>query len=322
MNPAFNAYTPRVRPLEYDALKAKEGCEPDSGTDYFGVLAFDEFCVQEDATDYAHGQQDTVSYAQGPATPGSAVKPHLVVWTAWVAAAGIRIGKVGRITPPAASSGAASALYPTTKPTKLSHAFSQAGLLAIAIQKTSTGIELKQYTDDEGTIATFTWDGYSAVLWNSGLLAHNDPAQGGLVCYYLRAGREDILYARFAAEAWATERIVMPSMRVELSRLVGVTVANQKAELRALDADGRAATLKSPQYGPTIEDAANLDITLDSGIYHASGADAPDQLDNSTLAISFEDGLYADTVVTPSNQPDTEKSTVAVELDGGEYTKA
>jgi hypothetical protein len=318
MNSAFSAYTPRVRPLEYDSLTAKAGCETDSGNDFFGVLAFDQVCIApHDEEDYNFTQPDSTSYAQGPATPGVQTKPFLTVWTAWFATAGVRIGKVGQTISDTA--GDASALYPTlTTATKLSAAFDRLGLLNIAIQKTATLIEVKYYSDTAGTIATTSWSGYSCVLFNAGLLTRLDPSEdtGGVVAYYLRTERPNVIFARFADEGYATERTVMPELRIELTRLIQFSISDNKAVLRAIDALGRDVTLYSPQYSVKPADLAVAPV---SGLYFAAGVDAPDQSDNSVLAIAPVSGVYFDATVEPGIQPE-DAATLAVAPHSGEYS--
>jgi hypothetical protein len=323
MNRAFQSFTPRSHPLDYDALIAREGCEAESGNDFFHVLAFDRICLfAHDADDYTHTQPDTVAYSIGPEQTGTAGKPFLTTWTAWVGSFGVRIGIVGRITPPSDNTGDVSTLYPATKPTKLSIAFDRDGLLHMAIQKTTAEIEVKYYTDTEGTIATRSWTGYSAVLWYSGELVRNDPPDapaGTIVCYYLRTDQPKKIYARFSDEGYATEYTVMPDLRAEPTRLIGVAAVDQKAELRFIDSLGRDGTLYSPQYAITIQESATLDVTFDSGLVFAAAVPADDQLEKATLAISFANGVYFDAVVTTTAQRDDGAATLVIAFDSGSY---
>lgn len=323
MDYSFQSFSPRSHPLNYDALEARIGCEAESGNDLFRVLAFDRICLFEhDAGDYTHTQPDTVAYCIGPTQPGVAGKPFLDVWTAWVGSFGIRIGIVGRITPPSDNTGDASALYPETKPSKLSIAFGRDGLLNIAIQKTATDIEVKYYTDTAGAEATATWTGYSAVLWYSGELVRNDPPEapaGTVVCYYLRTDQPKKIYARFADEGYATEYTVMPDLRAVPTRLVGVAAVSQKAELRFIDSLGRDGTLYSPQYAVGVQDQATVAAAFDTGLVFAAAVGAPDQADKSTLAISFATGLVFDAVVTTANQRDDGAAVLSVSFDTGDY---
>lgn len=45
MNRALAAYTPRVKALNYDALRSILGCQNISGNDIFATSAFTQVCV-------------------------------------------------------------------------------------------------------------------------------------------------------------------------------------------------------------------------------------------------------------------------------------
>lgn len=317
---AIQSFSPRVHPINYDALVARDGCEAESGFNFFGILAFNRICLfRHDSGNYAFTQPDTVSYAIGPEQTGVSSKPFLTVWTAWVGSFGIRIGPIGRITPPANSEGSASALYPATIPAKLSHAFDDNGLLAIAIQKDETTIELKRYTNTEGTEATVQWTGKSAVLWYSGEALRGDPAQYDVACYYLRADQPTKLYGRFSSEGYATEHVIMPDLRAAPERLIGVTVLHSVAQLRFIDALGRDGTLYSPVYAVAVREPATLDLSFDNGLVFAAAVAGPEQDENATLAISFANGVYFDAVVETANQRDDGAATLDLAFDGGSY---
>lgn len=321
MNFSFSPYTPRVKPLNYDALSLKAGCEADSGNDFFDVLAFDQVCVApHNADNYGFTEPDTVSYARGPRDAGDTHKPFTTGWAAWVATAGIRIGKLSYVVPPANTEGVASALYPTTKPTKLSIAFDRFALLHMAIQKTSTTVEVKWYSDNAGTVATASWTGISCVLFFPGLSAPREEGSS-VVAYYLRADRPNVLFARFADEGYATERTVMPAMRVNLTRLIGITaLPDFRAALRAVDALGRDVTLYTPAYSVLVREAATLATSFESGLVFNAAVPAPDQAENATLAISFATGLVFDATVAAALPADGGE--LNIEFDSGEVSTA
>lgn len=319
MNPAFSSFTPRVKPLNYDALLLVRGCQEESGNEYFGVLAFDQVCVDvHDAESLPFNKPDTVSYQLGPVTPGTQ-DGFQNVWTAWVGTEGIRIGKVGYITPPADTTGSASSLYPSATPTKLSHAFGTGGLLAIVIQKTSETIELKRYTDDIGTTDTKTWSGLSPVIFFSGLLDKGEGRDTGFVVYYLKEGRPLELFARFQQDDFATEYVVVPSMRVQAVRLLSVSKIESKMALRFVDTIGRDCTLYSPDYAVILEDQAQVSTEILDGTYIEAGVPVTPDPDKATCSTEIADGLYFDSVVEPSNQPDAEKADITIQLTDGEY---
>lgn len=320
MNKAFATFTPRVRPLEYDAIAGRDGCEPESGNDFFGLRAFEELCVSpHDADSLVFAQPATASYSFGPYDKGVPIAPFLTQWSVWVATAGVRAGKVGLVVPPANGTGEASALYPATTPTQITHAWSSEGLLAIAIQKDATHIELKQYDDATGAdIDTYTWEGVSPALFYTGHVVRGDDAPG-LVCYYLKASDPTILYARFERDLYAEERIILPSVRVPLARLVGAASYDTKVLLYALDDRGRDITLTTPRHPATSADAATLDTAFVSGNVYEVGVEAGVVgLDAATLDIAAPFGQVYDPLVEPTAPPPAEASSLSVAFVGGE----
>lgn len=312
-----------MRPLVYDAIAGRSGCEPESGNTFYGLKAFNELCVaQHDAESVIFGQPDTVSYSDGPLYKGVDEGAYMLNrWAAWVATAGVRVGKVWPVTLPGDNLGDASALYPQTKPTHLTHAWSSEALLAIAIQKDEDTIELKQYIEDDGEIATYTWEGQSPVLVNSAAVVKGDPSEGGLVCYYLKEDKPRIIYARFERDDYATERVVMPELRVPLVRLIRASSFQTKMQLFALDDQGRDVTLTTPIHPGRFDDAADLAVGLVGGaIYNLAVNRGEIASEKSTLDIAAPFGEVLSPLVEPAVPPPAEAASLSVALVGGEVT--
>lgn len=304
--------------MVYDAIAGRSGCEPESGNAFFGLKAFEELCVAtHDATSAVFNQPDTVSYSIGPGNKGDPVTPYVTLWSVWVATAGVRVGKVGPVTPPANTTGEASALYPTSKPDAITHAWDAEGLLAVAIQKTPTTIELKRYDDATGEdIDTFTWTGVSPALFYTGLVIKD--GRGQLVCYYLQAGSPTLLYARFESESYAVEHIIMPSLRVPLARLVGVSSHDTKVLLYALDDRGRDVTLTSPRHEAYFADAATLGVGLvDGQVFSLGVTTGLVATDKATLDIGKPSGQVFSPLISPAPPP-ADLMSLSVALVGGE----
>lgn len=322
MNPAFAAYTPRVKPTNYDALSLKAGCVADTGNDFFGVRAFDQVCVApHDEDSEVFNRLDTVSYSRGPSTKGDPTKPFLASWAAWVATQGIRVGKFQTVVPPANGDGDASALWPTTTPTRLTHAWDALGLLHIAIQQTATTIKVRYYTDDEGNIQEWNWSGkYPAAVY-SGLVDKGDAPSGSIAIYYLRPERPYVVYARFSAEGYANERVVMPELHIALARLIGAeALADGRIALYAVDTPGRDVTLYSPVYKVTAADAVGLDVNLDGGLVFGAAVFAPVTTEGATLDITLDSGLVFDATVAASEPADG--ATLEIGFESGEVSTA
>lgn len=320
MNKSFAAYTPRSRPLEYDAILGRSGCEAESGATYFGLKAPERLCVSpHDDSSVIFNQPPTVSYSYGPATKGVQSKPFLTSWAAWVGTVGIRVGKYSRVTPPANLLGDLSALYPTAQPAALSHAFDDEGLVAIAIQKTSTTIELKWYTGHGGENSVATWTGNSPALLNSSLVLHGDPAAAGLVCYYLSPANPRVLYARFGVEDFAVERIIVPELRLPLARLINAASYDTKVLIYALDPVGRDVTLTTPRHAATDAAAFGLEVALDGGSVFVTAVDAGvAETSACTLDIGAPAGQVYSPLIEPAVSPPAESVSLSVALVGGE----
>jgi len=319
MNKSFATYTPRPRPMEYDAIAGRDGCEPESGFDYYGLKAFDEMCVfPHDPTSKIFNQPPTVSYSFGPQTSGNATKPFLTGWAVWVATVGVRVGKTSYVVPPSNGLGSASTLYPNEKPSELTHSWNVNGDLAIAIQKDAETIELKI------NASTFSWLGRSPALFYSGHVVHGDPSDlGQLVCYYIKPTTSTTtLYARFEVEAWAIEHIIMPSIRVPIVRLINASSIESKLHLFAIDDRGRDVTLTTPLHPALFDkDKANILVEMvQSAIYVLAVDVGVLALDKAKITMSLPSGKVFSPLIDTDTTPTIEKMGLSVALVGGEIT--
>lgn len=320
MNRALQSYTPTVFVLEYDSLIARGGCETVGGNDVFNWLAFEELCVAEHSeTSALFNQSDIVSYSFGPTAPGDATAPFVTGWAAWVGSDSVRIGKYGFIVPPANTLGEKSTLYLDETPPKITHAFNVEGLLVMAIESEENLIQLRRYTDDQGTIEEAEFTGFSPVLFFSGLLDVAQPYDSGVICFYLKADRPHQLFARFEQEDFGTEHTVMPDLRARPERLISAFTFGRRQYLAYIDTLGRDATLKSAVYAVKITDEqGSFEALFESGIIVESGVTTDTLNDKGTLAAAFSSGLVFATIKEPTTQPPEEAAMLSASFDNGE----
>lgn len=332
--------------MDYDAIAGREGCENDTGIDWFGLKAFERMCVSlHDTTSELFNQPPGVSYSIGPAVKGDPTQPFNSPWAAWVGGVGVRVGKLAHVDPPADDLGEHSSLYLKVKPTELSHAWNGKGDLAIAIQKDPLHIELKQYIDDAGNFATYSWRGLSPALYYTGHVIKGDPANlDQLVCYYLHPTPEqpNVLYARFESENYSVEHIVMPGLRVPLQRLINVRTSQpaeveisdvpdpetgkiptiltygSRVELYAIDEDGRDVLLTTPEHIPTFFDQTSLAVALVNGGVAVASRDADGRQDDAKIDTRLNNGRVLKPLVDTDLTPTSEDASLSVALVGGD----
>lgn len=221
------------------------------------------------STPFDFNKPQTLDFCLGPVTPGTPeASKFTVTWAAWVADAGIRVGKSSSIVLPANSTGEKSTLYPTTKTTHLSLSFDKYALLAIAIQKTATTIEIKRYTDNIGTIATVSFVGISPQLFCNWLtyFGQNDD-ETDLVCFYLKASQKNTIFARFQNDNFAIEYVINQNLPADIAYLVRTYSQFNKQIILAKTALGDNATISSGLYGVIGSEASGLSISIESGSY-------------------------------------------------------
>lgn len=318
MKPALQVFTPTVRPLNYDALASRLGCEDETGATFLNIQPFTRLCVFEhDPDDYFFNKLPTVSHQAGPDVQGQPL-PHQYGWTVWQATEGLRVAKVSRITPPADATGQPSALFPTFQTPGLSFCFNSDGLIHIAVEKTPPDyIELRRYTDTTGTMAApLSFPGRQPLLFNASLLA----PKLGVVCYYLKAELPFVIFARFAADNFAVEHIVMPDLRVNITSLRLIRAIGNYAKLYATDVDGRDVTLTTPPQAIQLTSAASVSVGFVAGAMFPLTAQGEDTSSKSKITIGFYKGAIFDGTAETQSIP-AEKSTIDVGFEGGEMNR-
>lgn len=248
-------------------------------------------------SDFTKSRQ--ISYCDGPVTPGTPEQYKFTTrWAAWVASAGVRVGKYDSITLPANSLGVASGLFPTTKPEHLSIAFDTDTFMHIAIQKDATTIQLKFYTDLVETQESVEWTGLSPMLFNNWLLFYDEVEPDGydVVCYYLKASLGGSIFARFARDSFATEYTIHSGLPSEIDYLVSTDVYEGLRQIMlAKGTTGLNLTLTSDVYGSRIANSASLEALFDTGVYalRAVSESISGDENAASLTMTFTSGSLA-----------------------------
>lgn len=319
---AFQSYTPRALPLEYDSLENEVGCQPISGNGAHSLKPFIEFCAAEhDESSELFNQPLTVSYTEGPiAAMGD--EPFRSNWAFWVATNGIRGGLSELVIPPADSDGQPSSLYPSTTPEDLSAAFGANGMLHLAIQKSDATIEIKYYTSQQGNASTVDFLGNSPLMVYTGLvMASAEEGAADMICLYLREEKPFALFARFAREAYAIEYTIHENLPRALAKLIEAQSDGFQLNVYARDDRGFDITLHSSDYAADLgEENATLTAEISEGLYVESAV--LEELDEefATLTASVASGNYFDPIV--DSDTDEESATLSVSIAGGAYTTA
>lgn len=294
MKQALQSYTPTVLPTYYDALEHRLGCETQAGNDWFHVLAFNNICVfNHDEHSDIFNQPDTVCYQIANSNSGND-QPIYIPSAAWVGSMGIRYGEgITYVEPPANTTGGPSNLYPNTLTTKVTFAYEgvnnnglNQGFEYMAIESSKDYINLKYV----GTVGV-TFYGKSPMLFNAGML---DPS-ACVVCYYVRSDKPFKLFGRFSADGFLNEYEVIPTLRVNITRIVLAKAYGNVLKLYCIDEDGFDITLTSPSYGPTVIEKAKLNIDFAKGvIFQALLPTTAIPPEPATVTLAFVRGYVAD----------------------------
>ena len=198
-------------------------------------------------------------------------------------------------------------------PPHLSGAFNQDGFLAIAIQKTDATIEIT-HGESQG-VASFI--GQSPQLINDGILYASDtPGRSQVACIYVRGDRNDMLFARFENENFATEYIIVRATRSNIVKLLSITISALHFTIHGIDYLGRDVKMTSDDYfvellgekvslstsilsgklaelGVVVDaghDASKVTLALKDGTNFLAARVPPTTTDNITLSIGIESG--------------------------------
>jgi hypothetical protein len=321
---SFQTYTPRVRRLAYDALITDLGCQAITGSQFGASKPFERICIIEhDAGSAIFAQSDLVSYAVGPLNTGD-FPIWVTPWAAWVASAGIRVGKFASITPPANNLGVVSSLFPTLSPPpkKVTIGFTSIGQIGIAIQKNETSIQVKWFKSAAGDFGDQTFSGVSPLLFGNSLLSVSDETGANdLVLYYLRPEIPRSLFARFERDNFNIEHLVHSNLPIELGRLISTKAVADKQELYALDSLGRDVTFYSPAYTvSSTGDKETLDTSIYRGAYGLSSIPALINTGNAaTLSLAVVSGSYNDIIVEPATPLSGDAQSLSIAIESGLY---
>lgn len=322
MNKSLQSWTPRARPLSYDSLQQDIGCQDARGNTIFASKPFTRICIMEHtaAQSSVFNRSDQISYTIGPAQTGDAM-PWPTTWAAWVASAGIRIGKIPSITLPSNGLGSPSSLYPTLRPSKVSIGFTSNAQMALAVQKTSESIEIKWFADGTGSnIGTVSFLGVSPALFNNGVVHVSDDAgETDLVLYYLRSEAPRKIFARFERESFGVEHVVHDNLQTNVTSLIANVRQGRKHVLYARDATLRDITLSTTEYIPTMDgEAAGLSIYIDRSWYRESAVELS-LTEEMTLEIGIVRGQYSDVIEQPASPLSGDKATLTLSILAGQY---
>lgn len=318
---SLQSYSPTVRRLDYDSLAQRLGCEVENdGNQFYAALPFVILCVLKHSSTIWFNTPDTVSYAIGPQEEGNPIpKPFMTGWVAWVGPTGILVGK-------SATTGTLD-LYPTTRPKKIALGFDEAGYQHLAIEKLVAGdfIEIKYHIAGTANPVSISFSGRQPLFFNHGTLASGGLGQADLVVYYLKATSPNTLYARFKQEPlggpFSEEHVVMPDLRVRLSRLLGSRGLAGRQVIYAQDDLGRDVTLTSEIYPFIVTDKAGIDTSFYKGVIYEAIV-APDTVEEeATITTSFKSGSVILGVVS-SEDIDEEKCSIVAGFDSGDVVPA
>ena len=233
-------------------------------------------------------------------------------WWFWQAFDGIRYAEYDPVTNP--QGGTLSSLYTGEAAyQKISAAFDVTALIAIAIQKTSTTIEVK-YGSGPSTVS---FSGLSPLLYGVNLV---DTAQTSLALLYLDSDG-DAIYARFRADSFATEYTINSSIE-PLQSLDAIEHFGQYVYIWATSKSGKQVTFKSGIYDPSPPfqiDNITLSATIVGGTYVSTNVDGGSYSDNATLSTSLSSGSYDSVIQSTADQSDN--ATLSVTIAGGTYVQ-
>lgn len=237
-------------------------------------------------------------------------------WVAWFSNEGIRLKKASTVNPPADEEGVPSIFYQSsTIYDHMSLAFDQDAYECFAIQKTSTTIEVKKWLN--GVHGTYTFNGWSPVLWFDGILQVDDTLTD-IVCLYLDKPDSINLKARFQRDNFGTEYAIATLARA-VYFLTDADTGNDRFILHGITPDGNVTTITSIDYPPA---PVEIGETVPFSIAPSSGAYGSDVIgtqgdDTASMSITPESGIYQPITVATAGD-DTASMSIAP-ADGGEY---
>lgn len=309
MNRPIPVYSPVVLPLEYDSLHAANGCRGINGIRRGTPLRLSELCIFDpiEVDELAgFGAPAGVTYFRGPKEEGDRLMKSQ--WAVWVSGTQLRYGRVGTITPPAATTGSPAPFsLGGGKPSRIAASITALGKLAVAIQS-GDGIKIAH----EGISVIDPFLGESPVMFFTGLLL-GSVDEGEVACYYLKPGSPG-MYIRLESDDYAVERIVLPSIPIEMGHLVMARTRNNRMEILAKDAYDRSVIFKSVEYLVEHNESRSASTTFLRGAVVTSPDDELAD-EEGGLEIEFTSGVTTEPLV--SLTPIAEESGASVEFLSG-----
>lgn len=321
---ALHSYTPRPKPLNYDALAIEYGCTDAAGVKQFGLNAFSEICVSRHTADPSSpfNKNEQTDVTLGPVAPGIPDGAFANSWVAWVATAGVRVNRGNFVIPPADTSGFQyPGLFTATKTDHLSWAFDVAANPAMVITTSPTGATLKWHID-EVLYNTTTLTATTPILLFTGILNKDQiAANNELVLIFLQPSHPHALYALFQRDGFVHRYTIMDDIRVPLAKLLAVgTTEDSRFIIYARTSFGDDVALKTDRYLISLEDdLSEINTRLTGGGYFNTAVSAGSLSgDNSKTAVSLTDGDYID-VIAEVSPFDEDPCKVGVTLSNGSY---
>lgn len=334
MRQALQSYTPTVKDLTYDSLTSRIGCEPEHGLYWFRAtlgLPFIGFPTIEPLTlcvfdhnphSFIFSQPDTICYQLAPTHGLLPLDP--IEWALsamWVTPEGVRFGEgIGYVVPPAYDVGTLD--YPGQAYNKITFSF-EANRRRHVAYETNPGLFFSikwNFNDSGGVTEKPAIEGYSPMLFNWAIL---DPQVACTVCYYLRKDKPNTLFGRFHRDAYDIERQVIPSLNVNLSRIIRIVSIGNLVRMYAIDDQGRDVTITWPPVGPTLLEKMTLNTGFVVGLMLITEVPTVTQpQEKCIVTTSFVSGRMIDGTAeappgTGGAPAGTDKSTVTVDFDQG-----
>ena len=202
-------------------------------------------------------------YCDGPEVeeePGT--KRWTTRWCAWVAADGVRYGRVDVGDTRTDDGGELCALFdPGAAPTHLSFCFDQDGRPVMAVQHDATTAEVRKFV--LGSPASFEFAGLNPIVFYNGVLLHDTPICDVVVLYLKAAG--DTIYARIQRNDFDTEYELNLELKTTLQRLCKVDAIQALGQwwlaIYAIDTKHRPCVYSSEAYPPWPAEVETRDQT-------------------------------------------------------------
>lgn len=318
MNGTILRHFGRERPLNYDSLAARVGCEAETGNSFFGEPVFVTNCVGTyDTTDEKFEVPLVACEFYGPAVKGEPVFPRLAVWSCWAAKKGVRVLQGGYSDVNRDTSGKLSALFNSGTYKSASGSFDRNGLLCLAVWDESDTIIVRRYDNEDGSKSEFTFSGMSPVLFDTSLVIRAEPSEGSIACFYIKSSDPTKLLVRFSSEDFATERVAIESVRVRIEKLLSMGIVDGAMELLYIDEYGRTGVLSTNQFSMLGDDSSSLSLSIASGAV-GSNPDAVECSDPAVISVSVLSGLVSVSMVEPSEPIPTQDTNLSISILSGE----